>query len=100
MDKTYEKILDRVMELEIVDTPEHLPYREDAREKETDVLKEWLQHYFSSDLISAGLSRKDYQAVLDHGRPLMERWALVEPFWNAARHTGYGRALALSARDL
>jgi hypothetical protein len=100
MDKAYEKIHDRVMELEIVDTHEHLPHREDAREKTTDVLKEWLQHYFSRDLISAGLPLKDYQAVLDHGHPLMERWDLVEPFWNAARHTGYGRSLELSARDL
>ena len=100
MDTTYDRILDRVMDLQIVDTHEHLPYREDAREKNTDVLKEWLQHYFSRDLISAGLPLKDYPKVLDHGRPLMERWDLVEPYWQAARHTGYGRSLAACARDL
>ena len=30
----------------------------------------------------------------------MERWLLIEPYWEHARHTGYGRALDLSVRVL
>jgi hypothetical protein len=100
MHKAYEPIHDHVLSLEIYDTHEHLPFKEDAREKGTDVLREYLQHYFSRDLISAGLPLADYEKVRDHTRALRERWDLVEPYWNAARHTGYGRALALAARDL
>jgi hypothetical protein len=70
------------------------------REKETDVLKEYLTHYMCCDLISAGLSAGDYERVIDTAVPIMERWDLVEPFWNASRNTGYARSLDISARDL
>ncbi|TFG61918.1 MAG: amidohydrolase, partial [Spirochaetales bacterium] len=29
--------------------------------------------------------------------PLMDRWKLVEPFWEICRHTGYGQSLDISA---
>lgn len=100
MPNRFEEIHQYVKTLEIIDTHEHLPHREDARDKNTDVLKEYLMHYFSRDLMSAGLSQKDYQAVIDPKGPLMKRWDLVEPYWNAARFTGYGRSLEIAARDL
>ena len=98
--KIYEEIFDYVKDLEIIDTHEHLPYREDARNKDTDVLKEYLTHYFNRDLISAGLKISDFQKVIDNKLPLTERWKLVEPYWEAARNTGYGRALDISAKGL
>ena len=98
--KIFEEIFDYVKDLEIIDTHEHLPYREDTREKDTDVLKEYLTHYFNRDLISAGLNISDYQKVIDNKLPLMERWKLVELYWEAARNTGYGRALDISANGL
>jgi hypothetical protein len=100
VNRTYEQIHDHVMSLEIVDTHEHLPYREEAREKNTDVLREYLQHYFNRDLMSAGLSEKQYEKVMDHRVPLLERWDIVEPYWNVARHTGYGRSLDIAVREL
>ncbi len=100
MSSSYEKILAYVQELEIVDTHEHLMGTEAQREHETDVLQEYLTHYFNSDLRSAGLSKDDLATVIDHTRPLMERWDLVEPYWERARYTGYGRALDLSAQGL
>jgi len=46
MTKTFKEIFSYVKGLEIIDTHEHLPYCESAREKDTDVLKEYLTHYF------------------------------------------------------
>ena len=100
MDETYQDILGFVNGLEIVDTHEHVPGMESARERDTDVLKEYLTHYFSRDLISAGLNEADFAKVIDNRRPLMERWTIVEPYWEIARHTGYGRALDITARGL
>ncbi|MEW5815762.1 MAG: amidohydrolase family protein [Spirochaetota bacterium] len=100
MSKTFDEIFEYVCAQEIIDTHEHLPHREDLREKNTDVLKEYLTHYFNRDLISAGLSVKDYQTVIDPKLPLMQRWELVEPYWKRARFTGYGRALDLSVKAL
>lgn len=96
---TYETLREYVFGLTILDTHEHLPAWEKDRDK-CDVLAEYLKHYFSCDLVSAGLSPADLAVARDSSKPLMERWRLVEPFWNAARNTGYGRALDLAARDL
>lgn len=99
-EKIFEEIFEHVKGLEIIDTHEHLPGFERAREKDTDVLKEYLTHYFNRDLISAGLKMEDYQKVINHKLPLKERWELVEPYWEAARNTGYGRALDISVKAL
>jgi uncharacterized protein len=100
MSAAYDAINDYVQSLEIIDTHEHLPYREDQRDRNTDVLKEYLQHYFSRDLMSAGLSAEEFQKVIDPKGPLMKRWEIVEPYWTFARRTGYGRALDLSVKEL
>ena len=100
MSNAFQEIFEYVSGIEIIDTHEHLPAFERLREKETDVLKEYLTHYLSCDLISAGLSKGDYNKALNHTLPLMERWKLVEPYWKAARNTGYARALDLSVKEL
>ena len=89
--------------LPVIDTHEHLPAHEAHREQDTDVLREYLTHYFNRDLISAGLPRADFEKARDaSGRSgtLAERWALVSPYWEACRLTGYGRALDLSAQGI
>jgi hypothetical protein len=100
MSGVFQKIFEHVSGLEIIDTHEHLPAFERLREKETDILKEYLIHYLSCDLISAGLPQGDYNKVINHTQPLMERWKLVESYWKAARNTGYARALDLSVKEL
>jgi uncharacterized protein len=96
----YEELFEYVYSLEIIDTHEHLPYKETAREQKTDVLKEYLTHYFNRDLISAGLPLNDFQKAIDETIPLLDRWDLVEPYWELCRYTGYGRALDLSVQAL
>jgi hypothetical protein len=100
MERAYDRIHAYVQELEIVDTHEHLPGTEATRDRDRDVLQEYLSHYMSSDLRSAGLSSAGLDQVRDHERPIMERWLLVEPYWERARYTGYGRALDISVRKL
>jgi hypothetical protein len=100
MNKTYNTLYSHIKGLETIDTHEHLPYKESAREKDTDVLKEYLTHYFNRDLVSAGLGPEDYQKVLNHKLPIRERWKIVEPYWEAARYTGYGRSLDISVKAL
>lgn len=97
----FEEILEHIEGLEIVDTHEHLPDEADWAREECDVLEEWLKHYFSCDLVSAGLSQKVLdETIRDSSKPLTERWAVVEPYWQAARNTGYARSLDIVARDL
>jgi hypothetical protein len=41
-----------------------------------------------------------YKRATDPSIPLGDRWREIEPFWNAARFTGYGRCLEIALRDL
>ncbi len=100
MNKIFKEISEFVDNLEIVDTHEHLPPKENQRNINTDILKEYLDDYFGADLISAGLSKDDFLEVTDISKSITKRWELVEPYWKAARHTGYGRALEISIREL
>ena len=96
---TREELLGFIDELHIVDSHEHLPMESDLADN-TDVLAEWLIHYFSCDLVSAGLSDDGLDRARDPKGNLAERWQLVEPYWEAARTTGYGRSLDLAACGL
>ena len=100
MNSVYEQMRDYVFSLDIIDTHEHLPAREEWRDRHCDVLGEYLRHYMNSDLVSAGLRREQLVQATDPSQPLMQRWRLVEPFWQAARNTGYARALDIAVRDL
>ena len=101
MTNAYEKIYEFIRGLEVIDTHEHLPLFEDQRDRDTDVLKEYLTHYFSRDLVSAGLTLKDLARVNERmDDDIQTKWAIVAPYWEHARHTGYGRALDISAGRL
>ena len=100
MDKTYEQLREHVFGLEMIDTHEHLPGREARRDGGADVLSEYMGHYFPCDLVSAGLAPEQLEVVRDPSVSLAKRWKLAEPYWDAARNTGYGRALDIAARDL
>ena len=100
MSSVYQDLFDYVNSLTIIDSHEHLEPWEHRRDKNADVLWEYLHHYFSSDLVAAGMKRADMEAARDVTKPLMERWKTLEPYWNLARNTAYGRALDLSVRKL
>ena len=89
-----------IFTLPIIDTHEHLPSMEEVRDRDTDVLKEYLSHYYNRDLISAGLPTRDYQTIIEKKIPILEKWNLVEPYWQVSRYTGYGRCLDIAVRDL
>jgi len=94
------ELLEHISTLEVIDTHEHLPCREEDRDMGADVLQEYLGHYYNRDLVSAGLSMTDYERVIEEEMSVGERWKLVEPYWEACRYTGYGRSLDISARDI
>jgi len=100
MTDVYNEILDFINTIEIIDTHEHLPCKEEDRDINTDVLKEYLGHYFNRDLISAGFSKNSYLSIIEENIPIMKKWKMVEPYWEICRYTGYGRALDIVAKDV
>lgn len=99
--KVYDSLLGEIGRMPVIDTHEHLPWDEKYRcEGEGDVLREYLSHYMSSDVVSAGLSREDLEKVIGSERSVADRWRIVEPYWEAARYTGYGRALDIAVKGI
>lgn len=100
MEKSYEEILDYIIGLEIIDTHEHLPAFERSRDRDTDVLGEYLLHYFNRDLISAGLPEDEMPTLVSPAVDVLEKWRIVEPYWEMCRYTGYGQSLEFAAKGV
>jgi len=94
-------LFDEISKMPVIDTHEHLAWQEDRWYNDgNDLLCEYLTHYMKSDVISAGLTQEDFVKLMDQSRSISERWRIVEPFWEASRYTGYGRALDIAARGI
>lgn len=90
-----------------VDTHEHLV--EEARRTEwtkpVSLLPchDWallFTHYLNSDLLVAGMPARDYAAFTAPETSTDRKWSLLEPWWPAVKHTGYGRAVRLAIERL
>lgn len=95
-----EQIRKAVNEVRLIDTHEHLQREENRLKTEVDALSVFFLQYASSDLISSGLSYRDYQTILDPRKPLEDRWKTFFPFWENIQNTAYAKALKIASRDL
>lgn len=57
-------------------------------------------HYALNDVISAGLEGGALALVRNRDAPLEQRWKAFEPYWEAARFTGYSQALRIAMADI
>lgn len=97
MNKIALGIMEALRECPVIDTHEHLE-NEDKQPK-WNVLGDYTQHYLVCDLISAGMDPKVVDRLSEDGE-IREKWALLEPYWELCRHTGYGRMMDLSVQTL
>lgn len=93
-------LLEEISRMPVIDTHEHLMAIADRRDRNTDVLREYLTHYMSSDLVSAGIPAADLAFGINPVHPFMDRWRRLEPWWEACRYTGYGRMLDRSVQKV
>jgi uncharacterized protein len=87
----------------IADTHEHLPDEDERLRGEKIPCDDWallFSHYIDSDLVAAGMSGEDLNRLLSRDVDPIAKWKILEPWWPAAKNTGYGRAVRLAIRDL
>lgn len=103
------QIRDWVEEAMFIDTHEHLIEESDR----IDGLKygknglmpcdDWAYlffHYLSDDLVSAGMTKNDLNRFLSPDAALDEKLKLVLPWWERAKHTGYGQSVRHTLQGL
>ena len=90
-----------IHETRLVDTHEHLRFEEDWVDDGPDVLQDLFGNYVPADLVVAGASQEDVDALLDRGKgDVAGRFERVRKAWEAVRHTGYGEAVRILAEDV
>ena len=66
-----------------------------------DILQSLFDNYVPADLVVAGATQDVVDALLDAQNPdVRTRFANIAQAWDRVRHTGYGEAVGLIARDI
>ena len=90
-----------IAQTRLIDTHEHLPSEQDFVEEGPDLLQDLFDNYIQADLLVAGASDDAVRRLLDASDPdLAGRLAGVRDAWQHCRHTGYGEAVNLLARQI
>lgn len=103
----YTQIRDLIEQMPFVDTHEHL-IEESVRLTGNSgwnlfPCDDWAYlfwHYFGDDLASAGMPKDDHRRFFSPGVESVEKYRLVAPWWERAKHTGYGQAVRHTLQGL
>lgn len=85
--------------LDIVSSHEHLLWEEERIAANAGLFT-LVSHYLLNDAVSAGLPAAAAKSLEDAKIPLKQRWASFEPYYRAARLTGYGQAFRIAMKDI
>lgn len=92
------KLIEAMSEMDIVDAHEHLGPERERLETKVDALH-LFSHYCRTDLICAGMTPEQYDALIDVSIPLERRWASFRPFLPHIRQCSYARPALEAARE-
>src|SRR5258707_15667916 len=85
----------------LCDSHEHLKPEEEYVARGPDLVQSLFDNYLKADLIVAGASQPAVDRLVNGSDPdLRARFAGVQQAWQAVRHTGYGEAIPIAAREL
>ena len=99
------QIFKKVFETPFIDTHEHLMEESDRLMGNSPQVQcdDWsfiLSHYFSSDMTACGMPRESYQKFFSSRTDPLEKWKVLEPWWQALKYTGYGLAVRIALKEL
>lgn len=98
----YKRLHAEVCKIRIIDTHEHLSYPHDLKGMQKIDFGRMFLHYASSDLISAGMPRKDLEEIQNPNSKwtVTEKWQSMKPYYHRTWNTAYCEALRIAMRDL
>jgi len=99
-------IYEKVWQTSLIDTHEHL-IEEKERFQGTSHPRiqsdDWsllFSHYLNSDLITSGMPVAKMNLFFSPNINPVDKWKILEPYWPAVKHTGYGQAVHLAIQEL
>ena len=87
----YDQLMELLMQMEIVDTHEHLP-SEKARVESTPDFSTLFCHYCRSDLCAAGMTQSELDTFLSPTTAVDEKWRIFKPYYRQIQDGSYARA--------
>ena len=95
MGKIYNLIEKKIFETPFIDTHEHLIDESDRLDCLKPIIPcdDWtllLNHYFSFDLISAGMSKDETDHLFSNGVDSVDKWGIVKEYWPCLKNTASG----------
>jgi len=99
-ENTYRRLLLYADSMKIIDTHEHLQPNQNYLGDQPDVLCDYLSHYITTDLMSAGMSGEDLEKVKDYKTDILKRFKILEPYLESVKNTSYYRALEIGAKKI
>ena len=105
MNNKFEIINDQVNQIELIDTHEHL-IEESAR---LNCVKPFIQCddwtnilglYPKFDFVSSGMTQKETELISSKETSPLEKWRIIQPYWNRIKYTGYGQVIQHTISDL
>jgi uncharacterized protein len=97
----YEKRIKTFIDsMHIVDTHEHLMSIDQLKKRTSLDFMVLLHHYSADDIKSAGMTDKTFSMLLKDSLPPIEKWKILEPYWESSKNTAYNRVALLTAEKL
>lgn len=105
MNNKFEIINDHINQIELIDTHEHLI---DESER-LNCVKPFIQCddwttilglYTKFDFVSSGMTQKEVELISSQEILPLEKWRIIQPYWNKVKYTGYGQVIQHTINDL
>ena len=102
----HDELSEMVLKTPFIDTHEHLmneSVRIQAGKEIDGKANDWsflFSHYFNDDMMVAGMSQEDKSRFFSADTDPLKKWDLIEPFWPLLKHTGFGKNIRISVKQL
>ncbi len=105
MNNKFERINDQINQIKLIDTHEHL-IDESVR---LNCVKPFIQCddwttilglYTKFDFVSSGMTQKEIEFISSQEILPLDKWRIIQPYWNQIKYTGYGQVFQHTINDL
>jgi len=105
MNNIFDIISGQIENIQFIDTHEHLI---DESER-LDCIKPFVQcddwttilgMYTKFDFVSSGMTQKEIVSISSQETNPIEKWKIIQPYWNSIKNTGYGQVISHTINEL